>query len=136
MKRFNISDGLFMVLAMRAGLELAIVSGRYSPATDTRMSDLGVKHVLQGKSNKVGLITPLLEKLGLEFESVAFVGNEILDISLAEKVGLSVAVADSCDELIEVVDYVTENRGGQGAVREILEFYFEATEQDPRGFLS
>ncbi|HKK20468.1 MAG TPA: hypothetical protein VJ983_03270, partial [candidate division Zixibacteria bacterium] len=67
MKRFNISDGLFMVLAMRAGLELAIVSGRYSPATDTRMKDLGVKHVLQGRSNKVEMIKPLLEQLGLQF---------------------------------------------------------------------
>ena len=53
LKRFNISDGFFMALAMRSGLELAIVSGRYSAATDTRMKDLGVKHVLQGKKNKV-----------------------------------------------------------------------------------
>ncbi len=135
LKRFNISDGLFMVLSMRAGLELAIVSGRYSAATDTRMRDLGVQHVLQGMKDKVAMITPLLEDLKVDFEQVAFVGNEILDIKLCRKAGLGVAVADACDELIECADYVTIKEGGNGAVREVLECYFEAIEQDPKEYL-
>jgi len=135
LKRFNISDGLFMVLAMRSGLELAIVSGRHSAATDTRMRDLGVKHVLQGMKDKTKMITPLLEKLKLDFSEVAFVGNEILDIKLAGKAGLGIAVADSCEELIEAADYVTEKAGGKGAVREVIECYFEATGLDPKSFL-
>ena len=135
LKRFNISDGLFMVLAMRAGLELAIVSGRHSAATDTRMKDLGVRHVLQGMKDKTKMITPLLEKLDFSFEEVAFVGNEILDIKLAQKVGLGIAVADSCSELIETADYVIEKEGGKGAVREVIECYFEATGVDPKSFL-
>jgi len=135
MKKFNISDGLYIVLAMRAGLEIAIVSGRYSPATDTRMKDLGVKHVLQEMKNKVSQITPLLKKLKINFKDIAFVGNEILDISLAKKAGLSIAVADSAPELIEEVDYVTIAKGGQGAVREIIECYFEAIKKDPKDLL-
>ncbi|RKX25791.1 MAG: phenylphosphate carboxylase subunit delta, partial [Candidatus Zixiibacteriota bacterium] len=135
LKQFNISDGLFMVLAMRTGLELAIVSGRYSAATDTRMKDLGIRHVLQGMKDKVKQITPLLEELRINFDGVAFVGNEILDISLARKAGLSVAVANSSPELIETVDYVTSARGGNGAVREILECYFQAIDKDPKSFL-
>ena len=135
MKKFNISDGLYIVLAMRSGLEIAIVSGRYSTATDTRMKDLGVKHVLQEMKNKISQITPLLEKLNISFEETAFVGNEILDISLAKKVGLSIAVADSAPELLETVDYVTKAKGGQGAVREILEYYFKAIKEDPKSFL-
>lgn len=135
LKRFNVSDGLLMVLAMRAGLELAIVSGRYSAATDTRMRDLGVTHVLQGMKDKVKQITPLLEQLAIPFDQVAFVGNEILDISLAQKVGLSIAVADASPHLIEAVDFVTDRRGGDGAVREILEYYFEAIQKNPREFL-
>lgn len=134
-KRFNISDGLFMVLAIRSGLELAIVSGRYSPATDTRMKDLGVKHVLQGMKDKAEMIKPLLEQLNLTFDDVAFVGNEILDIDLAARVGLGIAVADSSPELLEVADYVTTNSGGKGAVREIIECYFEAMKIDPKGLL-
>ena len=135
LKRFNISDGLFMVLAMRSGLELAIVSGRYSPATDTRMKDLGVKHVLQGMIDKVKMITPLLDELGMKFEDVAFVGNEILDMKLATMSGLGIAVADSSPEMLEVADYVTTESGGKGAVREIIECYFEAVGIDPKGFL-
>ncbi len=135
LKRFNISDGLYMVLSMRAGLELAVVSGRYSAATDTRMKDLGIEHVLQAMKNKVEQIKPLLKRLNLEFSEVAFVGNEILDIELAEKAGLSMAVADSAPELLEVVDFVTTRNGGDGAVREILECYFEAIDRDPQDFL-
>ena len=135
MKRFNVSDGFFMVLAMRSGLELAIVSGRYSPATDTRMKDLGIKHVLQGMKSKVKMIEPLLEQLKIAFEDVAFVGNEILDIPLAEKVGLPIAVADSAAELLSCVDYVTRAKGGGGAVREVIEAYFESRALNPREFV-
>jgi len=103
MKKFNISDGFFIVLAMRAGLEVAVVSGRKSEATTTRMKDLGVKHVLQQMLDKRKQIAPLLEQLGIEHSQVAFIGNEILDIGLAREVGLSIAVADSAPELIETV---------------------------------
>lgn len=135
-KKFNISDGFYMVLAMKSGLELAIVSGRYSAATDSRMHDLGVKHILQGKRDKVEMIIPLVERLGLDFSQVAFVGNELLDIKLAEQSGLSIAVADSARELFEVVDYVTRANGGEGAVREILEAYFEAVKVNPRELIA
>lgn len=131
MKRFNVSDGFYMVLSMRAGLELAIISGRYSAATDSRMKDLGVKHVLQGKKKKDEHIQPLLTELALDFSDIAFVGNEILDIGLAKRAGLSIAVADSARELIDVVDFVTLKNGGSGAVREVVEAYFEATNQNP-----
>ncbi len=135
MKKFNISDGFFMVLAMRTGLELAIVSGRYSPATITRMEDLGVKHVFQGKKSKVGMIKPLLQELKIEFSDVAFVGNEILDIPLAKEVGLSIAVNDSSEELLKIVNYKTEKNGGVGAVREILECYFKAKDFNPVDYI-
>ena len=134
-KRFNISDGFFIVLAIRSGLEIAVVSGRYSPATDTRMRDLGVKHVLQAHKNKVDQITPLLTELGLTFPDVAFVGNELLDISLAQKVGLPIAVADAADELKDTCAYITTKAGGDGAVREILDCYFRAIGKDPKEYI-
>jgi 3-deoxy-D-manno-octulosonate 8-phosphate phosphatase (KDO 8-P phosphatase) len=135
MKRFHISDGLFMALAMRAGLEVAIVSRRPSPATDSRMRDLGVKHVLQDHTDKVKLIKPLLAKLKLDFDDIAFIGNEIMDIGLAEKAGLGIAVSDSSPELIKAADFVTKKAGGQGAVREVLEYYFAAVGKDPKSYL-
>lgn len=136
MKQFNISDGFFIVLAMRAGLEIAVISGRPSPATTTRMKDLGVRHILQAMVDKRKQILPLLEELNLTHDQVCFMGNEILDIGLAEEVGLSVAVADSAEELIEVVDYVTEKNGGHGAVREVIKAFFKGKGIDPADFLT
>jgi len=132
LKRFNISDGFYMVLALRHGLELAIVSGRYSAATESRMKDLGVKHVLQAKQDKVEMLRPLLKELKLDFAQVVFIGNELLDIRLAREAGLSVAVADSSVDLLDEVDYVTERKGGQGAIREVLDCYFEAIGVNPK----
>lgn len=131
-KKFNVSDGFYMVMAMRHGWELAIVSGRYSAATESRMKDLGVKHVLQARKDKVEMIKPLLTELEIGFEEVAFIGNEILDITLARKVGLSIGVADSVRDLLDEVDYVTAKPGGCGAVREVIECYFEAIGFDPK----
>ncbi|MCK4632112.1 MAG: phenylphosphate carboxylase subunit delta [candidate division Zixibacteria bacterium] len=135
MKQFNISDGFFMVLAMRSGLELAIVSGRCSPATDTRMKDLGVKHVLQGMKDKVEMIRPLLNDLGVSFDQVAFMGNELLDIKLARKVALSIGPSDGSPRFLDEASYVTSKPGGNGAVREVLECYFEAIGIDPQSYI-
>ncbi len=99
LKQFNISDGFFIVLAIRSGLEIAVISGRPSKSTSSRMKDLGVKHVLQEMKDKRKQILPLLEQLKINHSQVAFVGNEILDMGLAKEVGLSIAVADACDEL-------------------------------------
>ncbi|SYZ74515.1 3-deoxy-D-manno-octulosonate 8-phosphate phosphatase, YrbI family (modular protein) [Candidatus Zixiibacteriota bacterium] len=135
MKQFNISDGFFMVLARRAGLEIVIVSGRPSQATTTRMKDLGIKYILQEMKDKRKQLLPLLDRLKIDPSQVAFVGNEILDIGLAREVGLSVAVADACDELKEMVDYVTRAKGGRGAVREVIRAYFDGNNLDPASYL-
>jgi 3-deoxy-D-manno-octulosonate 8-phosphate phosphatase (KDO 8-P phosphatase) len=82
--------------------------------------------------NKVQQIDPLLKKLGLGYDEIAFMGNELLDIELAEKAALGIAVADSASELLEAADYVTEHKGGEGAVREVIECYFSGAGLDPR----
>lgn len=135
MKKFNVSDGFYIVLAMRAGLEIAVVSGRPSAATTTRMKDLGVTNILQEMMDKRKQIKPLIEKLGLSFDRVAFMGNEILDIGLANDVGLSIAVNDAAPELIKAVDYVTKAKGGAGAVREVIKAYFIGVGVDPATYL-
>jgi 3-deoxy-D-manno-octulosonate 8-phosphate phosphatase (KDO 8-P phosphatase) len=135
MKKFNISDGFYIVLAMRSGLEIAVVSGRPSAATTTRMKDLKVKYVLQKMQDKREQIAPLLKKLGVELNQVAFMGNEILDIPLAREVGLSIAVADAASELKKIVHYVTEAKGGKGAVREVLKAYFIGNNFDPMEYI-
>lgn len=135
MKKFNISDGFFMKLAKSSGLEIAIVSGRESSATKSRMLDLGIKNVLQGKVEKTKMIMPLLDELKITLSEVAFIGNELLDISLARKVGLPIAVKGSTAELLQIAQYVTSTPGGCGAVREVLECYFEGTGKDPKDYI-
>lgn len=135
LKKFNISDGFFMKLAMASGLDIAIVSGRQSSATDSRMRDLGVKYVLQGKVEKTKLIMPLLDQLGITLADVAFIGNEILDMSLARQVGLPIAVAGSNHDLVKIAHFLTTKPGGAGAVREVLECYFDGTGKKPEDYI-
>lgn len=131
LKRFHVSDGFYIALTLRTELEFVVISGRPSEATTTRMRDLGVKHVLQAPVNKAQLIKPLMEKLGLDYADVAFIGNEILDLPLLRKAGLKIAVLDSAPQVLDEVDYVTATPGGRGALREVIEAYFQAHNLDP-----
>ncbi len=131
LKQFNVSDGFYIVLAMRAGLEFVVVSGRHSEATTSRMRDLGVKHVMQAPINKAKLLEPVIAELGIKFEEVAFIGNEILDLPLARRAGLPIGVLDSSVLYINEVDYITSAPGGHGAVKEVIEAYFVANNIDP-----
>jgi len=99
------------------------------------MSDLGIGHVLQGKKDKVAMIEPLLAQLNITFSEVAFVGNEILDLKLAGKVGLPLCVGDAVQSLKNICAWETKKHGGHGAVRELLELWFEAVGKDPMEFV-
>lgn len=138
LKNFHIGDGLLMVLAMRAGLEIIIMSNRPSEATTTRMNDLRIKHLIQERGNKARIVREYIEKngLGINLAEAAFIGNDILDIPLLEEVGLKITVQDGHDEVKEVVDYVTAKTGGYGAVREVLELYFKGRGLKAADFLN
>lgn len=137
LKRFHIGDGLAMVLAMRAGLEIIIMSNRHSPATTTRMKDLQVKHVIQERGDKARLVADYVAAngLGLTMAETAFIGNDIMDIPLMREVGVKICVGDAYDELKGMVDFVTAKKGGDGAVREVLELYFKGRRLQPADFL-
>lgn len=126
-KKFHIGDGLSIVLSMKTGLEIIILSNRFSPATETRMKDLRIKHVIQQPGVKVDILDRYLKdhNLGFSMPEIAYIGNDIMDIGLAQKAGIGICVSDAYLELKEVVDYVTIHAGGHGAVREIVELYFK-----------
>lgn len=137
-KKFHIGDGLNIVLSMRSGLEIVIMSNRPSPATTSRMKDLGVKHVIQKHGDKGRLVTEYLrrKKLAIDLSEAAFVGNDIMDIPLMEKVGLKIAVKDAYPELKAVVDYISDKKGGEGAVREVIDLYFKGRRLKTADFLT
>lgn len=120
-KRFHSRDGIGMVLARRAGIKLGLVSGRHSAAVDARARELQMSFVRLGVGDKVGSLGEALAQESLASEQIAFIGDDLPDLPVMRRVGLSATVADAPLEVRSRVDYVTRARGGYGAVRELIE---------------
>jgi 3-deoxy-D-manno-octulosonate 8-phosphate phosphatase (KDO 8-P phosphatase) len=131
MKNFNVRDGHGLVMIQRHGIQVAILTGRTSTVVDHRARDLKITEVYQGALNKKEIFAQILKKNNLTPETIAYMGDDIVDISVLKLVGFSVAVADALDLVKKTVDYVTVNRGGQGAVREICEMLLMAQSHWP-----
>ncbi len=127
-KRFNIRDGLGMVLARRAGLKVGWVSARPSLATRLRATELKIDFLVEqgDRLSKTGAIEKLLAQEKLSWDAVCFVGDDIVDLGPLRRAGFSAAVADGVAEAKAKADFVTRADGGRGAVREVLEMILRA----------
>lgn len=127
-KRFNIRDGLGIVLARRAGLKVGWVSARPSLATKMRADELKIDFLVQqgDSQSKSAAVEQLLAREKLNWSEVCFVGDDIIDLGPLTRAGLSVAVGDADPEAKAVAHYVTEAAGGRGAVREAIEMILRA----------
>ncbi len=121
-KCFHTLDGHGIRMWQRAGLEVALLSGRYSEPTQRRADQLEIRHVLQDCHFKLPALQNLLDKLGRLPENVAYVGDDLPDLPPIRFVGFGVAVANAVDEVKAHADYVTTRPGGHGAVRETIEY--------------
>jgi 3-deoxy-D-manno-octulosonate 8-phosphate phosphatase (KDO 8-P phosphatase) len=130
-KRFNIRDGLGLVLARRAGLKIGWVSARPSPATKLRAEELKIHFLVQqgDRLSKTGAIAKLLAREKLSWNDVCFVGDDIVDVGPLQRAGFSVAVADGVAEAKAAADFVTREAGGHGAIREVIEMILQAQEK-------
>jgi len=130
-KRFNIRDGLGLVLARRAGLKIGWVSARPSPATKMRADELKIHFLVQqgDRASKTGAIQELLSQEKLSWRDVCFVGDDIVDLGPLKRAGLAVAVADGVAEAKAAAHFTTKAAGGRGAVREVLEMILRAQEK-------
>ena len=127
LKRFDIQDGLGLVLMRTAGIPVVWVSGRHSEATTARARELRVEEVLQvGGPEKLETFGALLDRRGVAWKDAAFVGDDLADLQVLRRVGLPIAVANAVDEVKAVAAYVTQARGGHGAVREIIDTLLKA----------
>ncbi|HEX9859911.1 MAG TPA: 3-deoxy-manno-octulosonate-8-phosphatase KdsC [Nitrospirota bacterium] len=126
-KSFNVRDGHGIKLAQRAGITVAIITGRESRVVEVRAAELGITEVYQHSLNKVDAYTDLVGKLGITGEEVAYVGDDIVDIPVMRKAGLSFAVADAEPYVRAAADMVTERGGGKGAVREVIDYILMAS---------
>lgn len=125
-KAFCTQDGFGVRKLLRAGVHVAVISGRSSHAVALRMSELGVPHVLQGIADKVAAFDELLTKLQLSHGQCVYTGDDVPDLPLLQKAGFAIAVANAVDEVKAVCDYTTRCPGGFGAVREVCDLILRA----------
>ncbi len=125
-KRFHVHDGLALVAARRAGLQIAILSSRASAAVTRRMTELGVSEVHQGVTDKAGALNALRERLGLAVGEVAMMGDDLPDLPAMARAGLALAPANAAAEVRRAAHWVSRRRGGDGAVREAVEMLLKS----------
>ncbi|MFY9270615.1 MAG: HAD hydrolase family protein [Candidatus Manganitrophaceae bacterium] len=125
-KGFSIYDGHGIHLLKSAGLGVGIVSGRSSGVVAWRAKELGIDDLFQGIRDKVAAYEMIRAKHRLEDAAVAYVGDDLIDLPLLRRVGLSISVPNAVDSVKREVDWVTEHRGGEGAVREVIDFILAA----------
>ncbi len=121
-KIFNTLDGHGLRLWRRAGLKVAILSGRPSEPTNRRAEQLGIEYCLTDCYDKLPKLEGILEKENISADCVAFVGDDLPDLPIIRNVGFSAAVANAVDEVKEHADYICKRSGGCGAVREVIEY--------------
>lgn len=126
LKAFHVRDGHGIKLVAGAGITVAIISGRKSPAVARRARELGIRHVFQGVSDKLAVLNKLTGKLGLTLEQCICVGDDTPDAPVLAAAGLGVAVADAHADALAAADLVTSRAGGRGAVREVCDWVIAA----------
>ena len=125
-KIFHVRDGAGIAQLLRTGVQIAVISGRNSPAVERRMTELGVSHVRQGCDDKLAALHELLSQLQIAPDAVAAIGDDSAEIPLLKAAQLAVAVADAHESLREHAHYITRAKGGRGAVREVCDLILKA----------
>ncbi|MDD2320168.1 MAG: phenylphosphate carboxylase subunit delta [Geobacteraceae bacterium] len=120
-KFFNVKDGHGIKLLQRAGIAVAIISGRESQVVANRAVELGIDHVYQKSLDKMAPYQDVLAKTGFTDHQVAFMGDDIIDLPILRRVGFAAAPADAVADIFPYVHFVAKNGGGWGAVREVCD---------------
>lgn len=126
MKVFHAHDGAGLKLASIMGIRTGLITGRDSPATARRARETAMEFMLQGQAKKLDAYKAILVRAGVTDEEVAYVGDDLPDLPLLQRAGLAVAVANAVFEVKRVAHYVTLARGGDGAIREVVELILKA----------
>lgn len=125
-KTFNTLDGHGIKMLIASGVRTAIISGRKSAVVERRAQNLGIEHLFQGREDKLAVLDQLLAELGLGYEQVAYLGDDLPDLPVIRRVGLGMAVASADAFVRQHAHGVTQARGGKGAAREFCELILRA----------
>ncbi|MGL6100097.1 MAG: KdsC family phosphatase [Fusobacteriaceae bacterium] len=121
LKSFSVKDGLAIVGAIQNGIDVCIVTGKKSQIVMNRAKELGITEIHQGISNKVEKLKEICENHGVSPENIAYMGDDLNDYSAIRFSGFTGAPSDACSDIIDIVDFISEKSGGDGAVREFIE---------------
>ena len=121
-KNFSAHDGLGIKILNHTEIQTAVITGRYSKMLERRCQDLGIKHLFQNAHNKKAVLDKLLAELNLGYENVAYIGDDWNDFLPMQECCLKIAPLNARDNFKMTVDYVTDNQGGYGAVRDAIEY--------------
>jgi N-acylneuraminate cytidylyltransferase len=125
LKKFSIRDGMGMVLLRKAGYKIAIITTENTKIAALRAKRLNVDDLYQGVTRKVDAIEDLRKKYSLDWNEIAFVGDDINDIPVLQKVGFAATPADATAINKKIAHYITKARGGHGAVREVCDLFLK-----------
>jgi 3-deoxy-D-manno-octulosonate 8-phosphate phosphatase (KDO 8-P phosphatase) len=126
MKVFNAQDGQGLSLAHTMGIQTGFITGRHSPAVAKRAEELKVTFVYLGQARKTQAFEECMRKAGVTEDQVAYMGDDLPDIPLAQRAGLAISVADGAPELKAVCHYTTRRLAGHGTAREVVELILKA----------
>jgi YrbI family 3-deoxy-D-manno-octulosonate 8-phosphate phosphatase len=126
LKKFNTRDGMGIKLLQRAGIITAIVTQERTKLVARRGEKLMIPEVHQGVMDKLSLVREMAERHGLSMDEVAYIGDDVNDVETLKAVGFSASPADGMPQALAAVDYVCDKKGGEGAVREMIEMILEA----------
>jgi len=126
MKSFDLHDGHGIKLLHKAGIQVGIISGRSSTSVNVRAKQLAIEEIHQGVADKMKVYEEILHRHQLKDEEIAYIGDDLVDLPLLRRAGLSVVVANAHDAVKRDVDWVTKRGGGSGAVREVVDYLLKA----------
>ncbi len=128
-KGFDAQDGIALQWCKWKGMKTGVISGRDSPSVVERARQCKMDYVYQGHIEKIPILEEIMADAKASPEEVAYIGDDLTDIVVMHRVGLGIAVSNARDEVKKEAHYVTETRGGQGAVREVIEMILDARGQ-------
>jgi 3-deoxy-D-manno-octulosonate 8-phosphate phosphatase, yrbI family len=128
-KKFNVKDGYIIINARKLGIDFGIITGRKSELVRIRAEELKIKYLYQGISEKVPILEKLMESHNLKKEEIAYMGDDLNDLGIMKKAGLKGAPQDAVSEVKDIADFVSSKKGGEGAVREFVEFILKKEEK-------
>jgi 3-deoxy-D-manno-octulosonate 8-phosphate phosphatase (KDO 8-P phosphatase) len=125
-KGFDTQDGIALQWLSWKGIKSGVISGRLSPATEARAKQVGMTYIYQGHIEKIPILEEILRDSGISPDQVAYVGDDLTDVVIMRRVGLSIAPANARPEVKKCAMHVTEAAGGHGAIREVIELILRA----------